>query len=226
MNINSEQRELIEGLIKQNQRFKGHEDMLDLICAEVYKKSYLLLDSVSNIESLKKYLVRVVDNTVLSLIKRSNSSFGSKKIVSLDSVKVNHNKKSNKIEKQDVNIEEENDNIEDDIEPQVQEDIKEVREVNQPTEEIIEQSNPYEGLIDPLEIFPKEPTSDLQAKRIIDAIVKLDEQEPNKKYLEIFNLKYVQKIHQSKIAHSLKLSQADLSKRFCEMSKFVQLELS
>ena len=49
--------------------YKGNEHLLEKFCSEVYKKSYLLLDSVSNMDSLKNYLSRVVETSIHSVIK-------------------------------------------------------------------------------------------------------------------------------------------------------------
>ena len=63
------QRELIEEIIKQHPDYIGHENLIDQFCAEIYKKSYLLLDSVSNIESLKNYLTKVADTSIANVLK-------------------------------------------------------------------------------------------------------------------------------------------------------------
>ena len=71
--MNKQQKVLIESIIKQNPKYIGNENLLEQFCAEVYKKSYLLLDSVSNMDSLKNYLTKVVDTSINSIVKSNIS---------------------------------------------------------------------------------------------------------------------------------------------------------
>ena len=85
--------------------------------------------------------------------------------------------------------------------------------------------NPYEGLIDPIELMPEKAVNPSLAKNIVDAVIRLDSKEPSKRFLDIFKLKYVQKFQQSDISKALRISQNDLSKRFCEMVKLIRQEI-
>lgn len=202
--MDSKQRELIENIIKQHPDYRGHEDLMEQFCAEVYKKSYLLLDSVSNIESLKNYLTKVADTSIANVLKNIKSD---------NSIQTLNSKKTLEIE------------------PIQLKKIDEPKEIN--TNPVVSlQKNTqqserdiYSNLIDPEEFVSEKYTNPELAKSILDIIDKLDLGNPSKKYLEIFTMRYVQNLRQSVIARKLKISQADLSKRFCEMVKLVKQQL-
>ena len=216
--MNAAHRELIENIIRQSANYKGNEHLMEQFCAEVYKKSYLLLDSVSNIDSLKNYLKKVADTSVLNVIK----STGAKSI----------RDKINSLSSGDFDFKIENTKV-----PASLEDIRSENYVkmsaaqndfDKPQENIenkISIKNPYEGLIDPREFFPERPTGRLLAKNIIEALLRIHSKEPTKKFLEIFSMKYVDNLNQTAIARNLKLTRADLSKRYCEMVKLIRQEI-
>ena len=62
-------RKLIEETVRTNDRYYGNEDLLEAFCSDVYKKSYILLDSVSNVDNLKTYLEKVADTSISSIFK-------------------------------------------------------------------------------------------------------------------------------------------------------------
>ncbi len=202
--MDSKQRELIENIIKQHPDYRGHEDLMEQFCAEVYKKSYLLLDSVSNIESLKNYLTKVADTSIANVLKNIKSdnsiqTLNSKKILEIEPIQL---KKIDEPKEINTNP------------------VVSLQKNTQQSERDI-----YSNLIDPEEFVSEKYTNPELAKSILDIIDKLDLGNPSKKYLEIFTMRYVQNLRQSVIARKLKISQADLSKRFCEMVKLVKQQL-
>ena len=247
--MNAQQRELIESIIRQNPNFKGHEHLMEQFCSEVYKKSYLLLDAVSNIESLKNYLNKVADTSVANVIKSSDPH------AVLKTAAVSKNSSArvpNKVNKTDdtehnvkIKTKETDEKPEDTVNEKMQYETKTLnlstevrkqapepqREMHEQFGEVLEQpgevqtKNPYEGLIDPLEFFPDKAPSKMLIKSIIEALYRLDSKEPSKKYLDIFKMRYVDKCGQNLIAKSLKISQSDLSKRFYEMVKYIRQEI-
>ncbi len=208
--MNLEQRELIESIIRQNPAFSGNEHLLDQFCSEVYKKSYLLLDSVSNVDSLKNYLKKVVDTSISNVTKATKASVLNNNDVQ-DVVKKTDNAEelsllSSKTEKKYA--------------PKTK-----IVSINKKEIRISKIKNPYEGLIDPIELMPEKAVNPSLAKNIVDAVIRLDSKEPSKRFLDIFKLKYVQKFQQSDISKALRISQNDLSKRFCEMVKLIRQEI-
>ena len=71
MDLAGNHRKLIEETISANDRYFGNEDLLEAFCSDVYKKSYLLLDSVSNVENLKTYLAKVVDTSISNILRQN-----------------------------------------------------------------------------------------------------------------------------------------------------------
>lgn len=212
--LDVEKQALIESIIKQNPNYKGNEHLLEQFCTEVYKKSYLLLDSVSNIDSLKNYLTKVVDNSISTIVKNS-------KILNNDSIISEHVPKMAQmieIERRDIDTADEIKKI---FAPQ-ENKIVSIYSKNNEKKGLY---NPYDGLIDPLEMIKEKPINPVLAQNLVDAVKKIHEKDPNKKFKEIFTMRYIQKMHQSVIAKNLKISQDDLSKRFCEMVKLVRDEI-
>lgn len=208
--MNLEQRELIESIIRQNPAFLGNEHLLDQFCSEVYKKSYLLLDSVSNVDSLKNYLKKVVDTSISNVVKANKSH-------ALNDNDVQEvSKKSDSVEELSV--------LSSRAEKKYTPKTK-IVSINKKEIRISKIKNPYEGLIDPIELMPEKAVNPSLAKNIVDAVIRLDSKEPSKRFLDIFKLKYVQKFPQSDISKALRISQNDLSKRFCEMVKLIRQEI-
>ena len=202
--MDSKQRELIESIIKQHPDYIGHENLMEQFCAEVYKKSYLLLDSVSNIESLKNYLTKVADTSIANVLKNFHSN---------NTIQTLSHKKA--IEIEPIQIKKV-------VEPKEITDNRSIRVQKSPQQG---EQDRYSNLIDPEEFISEKYTNPEIAKSILDVIDKLDLGNPSKKYLEIFTMRYVQNLRQSVIARKLKISQADLSKRFCEMVKLIKQQL-
>ena len=71
MELVKEHTDLIKKLVKANPKFKGNEDLLDDFCSETYQKSYLILQSVNDIESLNAYMKKVVSSAIIDVLKNS-----------------------------------------------------------------------------------------------------------------------------------------------------------
>ena len=140
--MNKQQKVLIESIIKQNPKYIGNENLLEQFCAEVYKKSYLLLDSVSNMDSLKNYLTKVVDTSINSIVKSNISQ-------------ITLNKESQQQEKE---LPENNFNTElsQRKEPKLQNNTKDIISISKKNQNL-KIKNPYKDLIDPLELVQEKP---------------------------------------------------------------------
>ncbi len=66
-----EQRALIEKTVKNNKNFFGNEDLLEDFCSEAFKKSYMIFNSSSNIQKIENYIGKVVNTSILSVLKNS-----------------------------------------------------------------------------------------------------------------------------------------------------------
>lgn len=65
-----QQRELIEKLVKSNNKFSGNEDLLEDFCSETYKRCHTLFDGLGTNE-LQGYLAKVVNTSILTVLKEN-----------------------------------------------------------------------------------------------------------------------------------------------------------
>ena len=91
--------------------------------------------------------------------------------------------------------------------------------IAQPVELIRDYSN-VSIVYEPVDI--KETPEDLAVKkdvlqRISDAVYKINQQNPEKNYLKLYNLRYKNGLTQKEIAHELNLSQSEVSKRLFKL---------
>ena len=68
MDTLQQQRDLIEKLVKSNNKFTGNEDLLDDFCSETYKRSHSLFDSLE-INDLESYIAKVANTAILAVLK-------------------------------------------------------------------------------------------------------------------------------------------------------------
>ena len=66
-----EQRSLIEKFVKTNKNFQGNEDLLEDFCSEAFQKSYMIFNSSSNIQKIENYVSKVVNTSIMSVLKNS-----------------------------------------------------------------------------------------------------------------------------------------------------------
>ena len=71
MELLKEHRALIKKLVKASPKYKGNEHLLEDKCSETYKKSYLILQSVEDIDSLHAYMKKVVSSAIIDVLKNS-----------------------------------------------------------------------------------------------------------------------------------------------------------
>lgn len=70
MDILQKQRNLIEKLVKSNNKFSGNEDLLEDFCSETYRRSHSLLEN-TEINDMGSYLAKVANTAILSVLKES-----------------------------------------------------------------------------------------------------------------------------------------------------------
>lgn len=64
-----EQRQLIEKFVRSNSKFSGNEDLIEDFCNEAFQKSYIVFNSNSSIQKVESYLSKVVNTSILSVLK-------------------------------------------------------------------------------------------------------------------------------------------------------------
>lgn len=70
MDTINEQRELIEKLVRANNKFKGNEDLLEDFCSETFKRSYSLFENI-NIKDIESYVAKVANTAILTVLKQN-----------------------------------------------------------------------------------------------------------------------------------------------------------
>ena len=69
LQINENHKDLIESVIRENPKFSGHEELLNIFCEAIYKKSYLVIDAIRDIPRLKRHLTVICDGCMEAIIK-------------------------------------------------------------------------------------------------------------------------------------------------------------
>lgn len=217
LQIAKEARTLIEGIIRENPKFIGNEELLDMIVEAAYKKSYLLIDAIKDRLRLKRHLAVICESAIDQIIKEkerfSNAkAFSKQKRTLQDKTEIVSLKKSPL---------EENELLKAEFERQKLQGIVNLKEE-------IQRSEKYDAvdvLIDPRDFCPQKRVSEKTLMRLIEVIQKVDKKYPNKQYYNIFTYRYVKRFDQMQIARELKMSQVELSKRFVEMIKLARQEV-
>lgn len=216
LQISKEHKALIESVIKESPKFKGNEELIELFCEAIYKKSYLLIDAIKDMSRLRRHLQMICDGCMEHIIKEKQK-FDETRIykqieqnAKLKNEIISVKKNSPLDERELINQELEKHRINEQI-------------VN--LKEEIQKSEKYDAvseLIDPIEFCPQKRISEHTMEKLIKLIKIIDEQHPTKNYYDIFSLRYVKKLNQTNIARELKISQVELSKRFVELIKLVK----
>ena len=77
--------------IKSNAKYQGNEDLCEDFLAESLRRSYSVLESVDDISFIEPYLKKVVNTSILTVLKNSgrvqrirNSFVSAPKVISFD----------------------------------------------------------------------------------------------------------------------------------------------
>ena len=231
MDLAGNHRKLIEETIRANDRYFGNEDLLEAFCSDVYKKSYLLLDSVSNVENLKTYLAKVVDTSISNILRQNGRDDTPKPRPEKDKVQIDI--------LDDANIKEriirEKNLSEADID-RAAALSRQNRVQNLKDEHIIsiksENSAPrslsgdiFADVNDPRIDFPEGEIKESVINKILSIVYDLHTKYPEKGYFQIFYLRHARLKKQANIANELKITQGELSKRYFELIKLVKEQL-
>ncbi len=192
MYIDKNHKNLIESVIKENRRYKGNEQLLDIFLEAVYKKSYLLLDAMKDQNRLKRHLEEICD-TCLEDILLEKQKFDGIRIAKKPPVA----KKQPPLEEKKA-----------EILPQAEFKSYESNELN--------------SVDDPINFFPQQNIVPSKLETFINYIKEIDEIYPSKKYYDIFCLRYLKKQDQTQIAQILEISQIEVSKRFVELVNLIK----
>jgi len=212
LQIDKNQRALIESVIRENNKFRGNEELLEMFCEAIYRKSYLIMDAIRDMSRLRRHLLMISDSCMDSIIKEKKKFEQSKLYQEIE--------RRQRMTPEVVSVK--NRTLEDDEE--LHEELKrhKAKESLINLKEEIKRSELYDSsdmLIDPAEFCPKKRISENTLEKLIQIVKAVDSQYPNKKYFKIFSMRYLKRFNQVEIAKNLNISQVELSKRFVEMVK-------
>ncbi len=216
LQISKDHKALIESVIRESSKFKGNEELIELFCEAIYKKSYLLMDAIRDMSRLRRHLQMICDSCMDHIIKEKQK-FDETRIYK--QIEQNAKLKDEIISVKKQTPLDEKELIEQEIEKhRINEQIVNLKEEIQKSEKY----DATDGLIDPIEFCPQKRISEHTVENLVKLIKIIDEKHPTKDYYKIFTLRYIKKLNQTDIARELKISQVELSKRFVELIKLVK----
>jgi len=182
--------DLIAKIIRNDRKYSGNEDLYDDFFNETCQRSMTILDAVDNEVTLEAYLKKVATTSIINVLKdtgrlrRSKTGYMTTKEVPLETV----------------------------VQSQPDEAATEapVFEAEKINYELYNVS--YANIS-----IPAGPEENAIRNEILDfvarTIQRIDKNEPDKKYLEIFVSRYQNGMTQKQISHQLGISQSEVSKR-------------
>ena len=215
LQINNEHRALIETVIRESAKFRGNEELIELFCEAIYKKSYLLMDAIRDAARLKRHLMMICDSCMEQIIKEKRRFEQTKIYRQIEN--------TSKLQEEIVTLKKSPLNEQDELEEEfkMQQAAKSVINLK----EEIQRSEKYDSvdmLIDPLDFCPQKRVSEHTVDKLIQIVKAIDSKFPKKRYYEIFSLRYIRKFNQTDIAREMKISQVELSKRFVELIRLTR----
>ena len=243
MELLRKQTALIEKLVKANPKYIGNEDLLEDFCMETYQKSYFILQSIEDFNTLEIYLKKVVSSAIIDVLKingrivRSTNGYSSVKEILLPFEKpveyvpkedIQHSKQ------EPVPIEQEpfDYGIEKEEEETPFYDLDEVIK----EEEVQEHSQTYKNQPRDISldlVYIKDPRESIEEQvirkdileNIVNLVKQINEAQPKEMYLKLFYSRYFMQMKQREIAQETGLSQSEISKRLVHLSRLIKEKL-
>ena len=252
MELLKEQRSLIEKIVKANPKYSGNEDLLEDFCSETYQKSYLILQTIKNTNTLEAYLKKVVSSAIIDVLRKSGRLVRSSKdysqIKEISLLDFLYYERPDNASQENTQIKEENTVNLNDEDVSAKESVAERGDSIElsfgnseeivPTTDVNEFINATSAenmsylIIDDLAEI-KDPREGIEEqiirKDIIENIISLVKQininEPQEMYLKMFYQRYFLQLKQREIAQNLDISQAEVSKRLLKLSRLLKEKL-
>ena len=227
MELVKDYKTLIEKLVKSNPKYSGNEDLLEDFCSETYQKSYLILQSVSDENSLNSYLKKVVSSAIMDVLRnngrvvRSTKGYKSIKEIPISpESKTDHDASTDEIS--DV-IPENTQDVESVklAEPEVYDNSTRHLAVNVPPSLSLDLAN----IKDPKESIEEQIIRKDIIENIISMVKQIDAEQPQEMYLKIFYMRYFLNKKQRDIAQETGISQSETSKRLVKLSRLIKEKL-
>jgi RNA polymerase sigma factor (sigma-70 family) len=181
--------DLIAKIIKSDRKYSNNEDLYDDFFNETCRRSMAIFDAVDNEATLEAYLKKVVTTSILNVLKdsgrlrRTKTGYMTTKEVPVDTVMQTAEETVTDIAAQNTN--------------KTDYDLYNVN---------------YSNIN-----IPPSPEENAIRNEILDfvahTIERINRNEPDKKYLELFIHRYQNGMTQKQISHELGISQSEVSKR-------------
>lgn len=193
MDTLEKQRNLIEKLVKSNNKFNGNEDLLEDFCSETYKRSHSLLEN-ADVEQISSYLAKVVNTAILTVLKENGRVRRRQdKYVSTQEILINPVPAKLTVE-----------------------------ETEKSSSKTVSPSSFVYEIADPCDSFEEKIVRKDLLQKIVDIVLVAQKNDPAKEFLKIFYLRYVRDMKQKQIAKEINISQSEVSKRLVEISQIVK----
>ena len=201
MDTVQKQRELIEKLVKNNNKFSGNEDLFEDFCSETFKRSYSLFQTLDE-DHLESYISKVVNTAILTVLKESGRvRRRDNKYVSTNEVPLSAS-------------------------PAPKEEPSAPAAQTAETPVVVENSAGSSLVIydiaDPKASFEEKLVRKDLLQKVVDIVLVAQKNQPEKEYLKIFYLRYVREMKQKEIAKETNLSQSEISKRLLDIAEIVK----
>lgn len=233
MDLADSHRKLIEETVRTNDRYYGNEDLLEVFCSDVYKKSYILLDSVSNVDNLKTYLEKVADTSISNILRQNGRDVAPKQKPDKDEIQMDILDDNNVKERivKETNI------TKTELErARLVQSAQNSRPQSLKEEKVVSLKVDSQGITglgrdifadidDPKIFFPDSEIKEGIVKRILNIVYEIHIRYPEKNYFEIFYSRHARLKKQANIANELKITQGELSKRYFELIKLIKEQL-
>ena len=181
--------DLIAKIIKSDRKYSNNEDLYDDFFNETCRRSFAIFDAVDNEVTLEAYLRKVVTTSILNVLKnsgrlrRTKTGYMTTKEIPVDTVMQSVENSDDVIPVQNAN--------------KIDYDLCNIN---------------YSNIN-----IPPSPEENAIRNEILDfvahTIERINRNEPDKKYLELFIHRYQNGMTQKQISHELGISQSEVSKR-------------
>ena len=178
LQINSEHRALIESVIRESAKFRGNEELIELFCEAVYRKSYLLMDAIRDVARLRRHLMMICDSCMEQII-REKKRFEETKIYR----QIEHN---SKLQEEIVSVKKSPLTEDEELEQEFK--MQQARSSVVNLKEEIQRSEKYDSvdmLIDPLDFCPQKRVSQHTLEKLIQIVKTIDTKFQNIFFWEI-----------------------------------------
>lgn len=202
MDTVQKQRELIEKLVKCNNKFSGNEDLFEDFCSETFKRSYSLFETLDE-DHLESYISKVVNTAILTVLRESGRvRRRDNKYVSTNEVPLSPAPAAKEEETPEISAQ--------------------VSLTPLETEPASSSSLVLYDIADPRASFEEKLVRKDLLQKVVDIVLVAQKNQPEKEFLKIFYLRYVREMKQKQIAQETNLSQSEVSKRLLDIAEIVK----